>query len=77
MAYTKPLPSPPMSIEPEGGKLVMFESARMEHEVTPTKRERWVLAGWFLDGREVEVKKPKKKKIKKRKTHPMRKNKYK
>ena len=77
LVYTKPPPSPPLSIEPHGGKLVLFQSAGVEHEVTPTKRERWALVGWFLNGREVKVQMSKKKKVKKRKTHPMRKAKYK
>ena len=32
---------------PTGGKLVVFDSCRVEHEVLPTTRERVCLIGWF------------------------------
>lgn len=32
---------------PVGGTLVVFQSARFEHEVLPTRRARLSLAGWF------------------------------
>ena len=32
---------------PEGGRLVVFLSARFAHEVLPAKRERLSIAGWF------------------------------
>ncbi|KAL7524899.1 hypothetical protein ACHAWF_001124 [Thalassiosira exigua] len=34
---------------PEGGKLVLFDSKAVEHEVLRTRRERWAVVGWFLD----------------------------
>ena len=36
-------------ILPCGGRLVLFDSKRLEHEVTPTKRVRLALVGWFLE----------------------------
>merc|ERR1719401_2123820 len=39
-------------ILPEGGKLVLFDSTSVEHEVLPTCKERWALVGWFLIGKE-------------------------
>lgn len=36
-----------ISIEPIRGRLVCFESARLEHEVLPAKRERLSLTGWL------------------------------
>ena len=35
-------------ITPQGGKLVLFDSASVEHEVLPTCKERWAVVGWFL-----------------------------
>ncbi len=35
-------------ILPQGGRLVLFDSATLLHEVLPTQRERWSLTGWFL-----------------------------
>jgi len=32
---------------PAGGTLVLFESARFEHEVLVSRRERFSIAGWF------------------------------
>ena len=32
---------------PESGTLVVFDSARVEHEVQPTGKERLALVGWF------------------------------
>lgn len=34
-------------IEPLGGRLVCFESDRLEHEVLPARRERLSLTGWL------------------------------
>jgi len=34
-------------IQPLGGRLVTFLSARFEHEVLPARRERMSLTGWF------------------------------
>lgn len=36
-----------LDIAPEAGRMVMFLSAGMLHEVLPTLRERLSLAGWF------------------------------
>ena len=36
-----------LEVLPEGGTLVIFESARFEHEVRPAGRERLSVAGWF------------------------------
>lgn len=36
-----------VDIAPEAGRMVMFLSAEMLHEVLPTRRERLSLAGWF------------------------------
>lgn len=33
---------------PAGGKLVLFDSASVEHEVLPTFKERWAVVGWFM-----------------------------
>lgn len=35
-------------VVPEGGKLVLFDSKSVEHEVLPTSKERWAVVGWFL-----------------------------
>jgi len=32
---------------PQGGRLVIFLSARFAHEVLPARRERLSIAGWF------------------------------
>ena len=36
-----------VTIEPIGGRLVCFESGRLEHEVLPARRERLSLTGWL------------------------------
>jgi SM-20-related protein len=36
-----------ITIAPLGGRLVCFESARLEHEVIPATRERLSLTGWL------------------------------
>lgn len=36
-----------VEVLPEGGTLVLFESARFEHEVCEAGRERLSIAGWF------------------------------
>ena len=33
---------------PTGGRLVLFDSAEVEHEVLPTNKERWAIVGWFM-----------------------------
>ena len=33
---------------PAGGKIVLFDSASVEHEVLPTFKERWAVVGWFM-----------------------------
>lgn len=38
------------TILPLGGRLVCFESARLEHEVLPATRERLSLTGWLKTG---------------------------
>lgn len=37
----------PVGVLPEGGKLVVFLSDSMEHEVLPASRERFSLTGWL------------------------------
>ena len=37
---------------PEGGTLVLFDSTSVEHEVLPTRKERWAVVGWFLIDKE-------------------------
>jgi hypothetical protein len=37
-----------IDVVPEGGKLVLFDSSAVEHEVFTTKKERWAVVGWFL-----------------------------
>ncbi len=39
-----------ITIEPLGGRLVCFESGRLEHEVKPAGRERLSLTGWLRTG---------------------------
>ena len=36
-----------LEVIPEGGTLVIFDSARFEHEVLPARRDRFSVAGWF------------------------------
>ncbi len=36
-----------VTVAPAGGTLVIFESARFEHEVCPASRERFSIAGWY------------------------------
>jgi SM-20-related protein len=38
----------PIRINPSPGKIVVFDSS-LEHEVTPTKSDRWSLTGWIRD----------------------------
>ena len=39
---------------PKGGRLLLFLSERFPHEVLPTKRSRYSIAGWFrVDGKRV------------------------
>jgi hypothetical protein len=42
-----------LDIVPEGGKLVLFDSTSVEHEVLPTCKERWAVVGWFLIDKEI------------------------
>jgi SM-20-related protein len=37
----------PVAIEPRAGRLVVFGSAELEHEVRPARRDRYSIAGWF------------------------------
>jgi SM-20-related protein len=37
----------PVVVAPRAGTLVLFDSARIEHEVRPAARERLSIAGWF------------------------------
>lgn len=37
----------PVAIEPHAGRLVVFGSAELEHEVRPARRDRYSIAGWF------------------------------
>lgn len=39
-----------ITIAPVGGRLVCFESGRLEHEVLPATRERLSLTGWLKTG---------------------------
>lgn len=39
--------APCHAVLPEGGTFVCFRSDSVWHEVMPTQRERWSLAGWF------------------------------
>lgn len=36
-----------ITVQPTGGRLVCFESGRLEHEVLPATRERLSLTGWL------------------------------
>ena len=38
---------PTIDVPPTGGKLVLFLSDSLEHQVLPTRRERLSLTGWF------------------------------
>ncbi|OQR81549.1 hypothetical protein THRCLA_11625 [Thraustotheca clavata] len=40
----------PVTVDPLGGTLVVFHSEKLIHEARPTKRDRWALVGWFLEG---------------------------
>jgi SM-20-related protein len=42
--YAEPAP---VTIQPRAGTLVVFESARFEHEVRAARRERLSIAAWF------------------------------
>ncbi|MVM29545.1 oxidoreductase [Spirosoma sp. HMF4905] len=39
-----------LTITPTGGRLVCFESGRLEHEVLPATRERLSITGWLKTG---------------------------
>lgn len=39
-----------ITIAPKGGRLVCFESGRLEHEVLPASRERLSVTGWLKTG---------------------------
>ena len=41
----------PYDVHPEGGSLILFDSATVSHEVLETHRERLVCVGWFLESR--------------------------
>jgi len=38
-----------IDIVPSGGKLILFSSDKIPHEVLETHRERWAVVGWFLE----------------------------
>ena len=38
---------PALELAPEPGRLVLFDSRTVEHEVAPAYRERWALSAWF------------------------------
>lgn len=38
---------PPIDIAPEAGRIVLFQSRLVEHEVLPAFRERWALSAWI------------------------------
>ncbi len=42
-----------ISIAPLAGRTVLFESARLEHEVLPARRDRMSVTGWLRRGRAV------------------------
>ena len=44
---------PSFDILPEAGKLVVFDSCAVEHEVRPTLRSRQCVVGWFKSVREL------------------------
>lgn len=39
-------------VRPEGGTLVTFWSAELEHAVLPATRDRWAITGWFRTRRD-------------------------
>lgn len=39
-----------LTIQPIGGRLICFESGRLEHEVRPATRERLSITGWLKTG---------------------------
>ena len=45
--YPPGAPHAPIDIVPASGRLVMFLSDRVEHEVLPTARQRLSIAAWF------------------------------
>jgi SM-20-related protein len=42
-----------VEILPEAGRLVLFDSQTLEHEVMPTTRERYSITGWLKDQKEM------------------------
>jgi SM-20-related protein len=42
---------PPLDIYPLAGRLVIFESQVLEHEVKPVNKERLSITGWLKTGR--------------------------
>lgn len=42
-----PVGQPSFEVQPEMGRLVIFDSRRMEHEVLPTRRQRFALSAWI------------------------------
>jgi SM-20-related protein len=38
-----------ITIAPLAGRLVCFESEKLEHEVTETFKDRYSVTGWFLN----------------------------
>ena len=39
--------APDLELAPEAGRLVLFDSRAVEHEVAPAFRERWALSAWY------------------------------
>ena len=46
-AVGPPAGPPAMEVAPSPGRLVLFDSRRVWHEVAPSRRERWALSAWM------------------------------
>lgn len=44
-----PIEEPVTKLLPQAGRLVLFRSDRIPHEVLPAQRVRWSLTGWYRD----------------------------
>jgi SM-20-related protein len=42
-----------IKVSPEAGRLVLFNSQKIEHEVLPTTRDRWSFTGWLKSSNRV------------------------
>jgi len=42
-----------IKVSPEAGRLVLFNSQKIEHEVLPTTRDRWSFTGWMKSSNRV------------------------